>query len=116
MAELQPPGPLADTYQLYIDGRGVEPQDGRYDDIDVGLLKTRERVTLSTVRQDRVQEGSTGLYVQNALRWTNWLRTIAGIREDYVELVDAAIVVCEPDANKGLPYRDVLARTRPAGT
>src|SRR5246127_139250 len=33
MAELQPPGPLADTYQLYIDGRWVEPQDGRYDDI-----------------------------------------------------------------------------------
>jgi aldehyde dehydrogenase (NAD+) len=34
MAELQPPGPLVDTYQLYIDGRWVEPEDGRYDDID----------------------------------------------------------------------------------
>jgi aldehyde dehydrogenase (NAD+) len=34
MAELQTPGPLVDTYQLYIDGRWVEPQDGRYDDVD----------------------------------------------------------------------------------
>jgi hypothetical protein len=34
MAELQPPGPLVDTYQLYIDGGWVEPGDGRYDDLD----------------------------------------------------------------------------------
>ena len=30
MAELQS---LVDTYRLYIDGRWVEPKDGRYDDI-----------------------------------------------------------------------------------
>jgi acyl-CoA reductase-like NAD-dependent aldehyde dehydrogenase len=40
MAELQPPGPLVDTYQLYIDGRWVEPQDGRYGDIDPATEKT----------------------------------------------------------------------------
>ena len=34
MTELQTQGLLVDTYQLYIDGRWVEPQDGRYDDID----------------------------------------------------------------------------------
>src|ERR1700756_4962164 len=34
MADLQPPGSLVDTYQLYIDGRWVEPEDGRYDDLD----------------------------------------------------------------------------------
>jgi aldehyde dehydrogenase (NAD+) len=33
MAELQTPGSLVDTYQLYIDGSWVEPQDGRYEDI-----------------------------------------------------------------------------------
>jgi acyl-CoA reductase-like NAD-dependent aldehyde dehydrogenase len=33
MAELQTPGSLVDTYQLYIDGGWVEPQDGRYEDI-----------------------------------------------------------------------------------
>ncbi|CPR09558.1 aldehyde dehydrogenase [Mycobacterium bohemicum DSM 44277] len=34
MAELPPPGPLLDTYQLYIGGSWVEPEDGRYDDLD----------------------------------------------------------------------------------
>src|ERR1700739_2857044 len=40
MAELQPPGPLVDTYRLYIDGRWVEPKDGRYDDFDPATEKT----------------------------------------------------------------------------
>ncbi|HWS91662.1 MAG TPA: aldehyde dehydrogenase family protein, partial [Mycobacterium sp.] len=40
MAELQPPGPLVDSYQLYIDGRWVGPEDGRYDDIDPATEKT----------------------------------------------------------------------------
>jgi len=40
MAELQTPGPLVDTYQLYIDGRWVDPQDGRYDDIDPATEQT----------------------------------------------------------------------------
>ncbi|MGA9678742.1 MAG: aldehyde dehydrogenase, partial [Mycobacterium sp.] len=31
MAESRPA--LVDTYQLYIDGRWVEPEDGRYDDV-----------------------------------------------------------------------------------
>jgi len=42
MAELQTqelPG-FIDTYQLYIDGRWVEPQDGRYDDIDPATEQT----------------------------------------------------------------------------
>jgi acyl-CoA reductase-like NAD-dependent aldehyde dehydrogenase len=34
MAELSPPGPLLDTYQLYVDGSWVEPEGGRYDDVD----------------------------------------------------------------------------------
>jgi len=33
MAEVPSPGALVDTYRLYIEGRWVEPQDGRYDDI-----------------------------------------------------------------------------------
>jgi len=40
MTELQSPGTLVDTYQLYIDGRWVEPQDGRYDDIDPATEQT----------------------------------------------------------------------------
>jgi aldehyde dehydrogenase (NAD+) len=37
MAEIQPAGPLGNNYhlynQLYIDGKWVEPEDGRYDDV-----------------------------------------------------------------------------------
>src|SRR5947209_14246689 len=40
MAELQPPGPLVDTYRLYIDGSWVEPEGGRYDDIDPASEQT----------------------------------------------------------------------------
>lgn len=40
MAELAPPGPLVDTYQLYIDGRWVEPEGGRYDDVDPATEQT----------------------------------------------------------------------------
>ncbi len=55
---------------------------GRYDDISVGLMNTLQRVTLSTTRQDTVQEGSTGLYAQNTTQWNSWFRTIAGLRGD----------------------------------
>src|SRR5439155_8905522 len=54
----------------------------RYDDIRVGLFKTLERMTLSTVRDDGVQEGSVGLWTDNTLRWTDWLRTTVGLRHD----------------------------------
>ena len=54
----------------------------RYDDIAVGLFNTRERVTLSTVRDDRVREGSVGVFGENTLRWTDWLRTTVGLRGD----------------------------------
>ena len=54
----------------------------RYDDIAVGLFNTRERVALSTVRDDRVKEGSVGVFGENTLRWTDWLRTTAGLRGD----------------------------------
>jgi TonB-dependent Receptor Plug Domain len=44
----------------------------RYDDIDVELFKTVERQTISTVREDHVQEGSAGLYAQNLIHWAPW--------------------------------------------
>ena len=31
---------FVDTYQLYIDGRWVEPENGRYDDVDPATEKT----------------------------------------------------------------------------
>lgn len=55
----------------------------RYDDINVGLFKTAQREILSTVSNDQVQEGSVGLWADTTARWTDWLRTTVGIREDY---------------------------------
>jgi outer membrane receptor protein involved in Fe transport len=55
---------------------------GRFDDIDVSLTKTKQRVELATVRRDKVQEDSIGLYTQNTTKWTDWLRTVVGVRHD----------------------------------
>lgn len=55
----------------------------RADDITVGLFRTLQRATLSTVREDNVREGNVGLWADTTARWTDWLRTTVGIREDY---------------------------------
>jgi hypothetical protein len=67
---------------------GIETQtrvglQTRGDDIRVGLFKTLQRDALSTVREDGVREGSIGLWADTTARWTDWLRTTVGIREDY---------------------------------
>jgi hypothetical protein len=67
---------------------GIETQtrvglQTRGDDIRVGLFKTFQRETLSTVREDSVREGNVGLWADTTARWTDWLRTTVGIREDY---------------------------------
>lgn len=55
----------------------------RYDDIHVGLFKTEQRAWLSTVREDRVQEGNVGLWTDTTTHWNDWLHTTVGIREDF---------------------------------
>jgi hypothetical protein len=55
---------------------------GRFDDIDVALTKTAERVTLWDIRRDKVRENNIGLYAENTTRLTDWLRTIVGVRQD----------------------------------
>jgi outer membrane receptor protein involved in Fe transport len=67
---------------------GIETQtrvglQTRGDDIRVGLFKTLQRETLSTVREDSVREGNVGLWADTTARWTDWLRSTVGIREDY---------------------------------
>ena len=67
---------------------GIETQtriglQTRGDDIEVGLFKTLQRQELSTVREDRVQEGNVGLWADTTARWTDWLRTTVGVREDF---------------------------------
>ena len=67
-------------------GREVENTVGvqaRNDNISVGLFHTMQRQVLSTTRDDHVVESSAALFYQNSLRWTDWLRTVAGLRADY---------------------------------
>jgi outer membrane receptor protein involved in Fe transport len=81
---------------------GIETQtrvglQTRGDDINVGLFKTIARETLSTVREDNVREGNIGLWADTTARWTDWLRTTVGIRED----VFAGRVVSDTPQNSG---------------
>jgi hypothetical protein len=81
---------------------GIETQtriglQTRGDDIRVGLFKTLQRETLSTVREDSVREGNVGLWADTTARWTDWLRTTVGIREDYF----AGRVLSDTPANSG---------------
>ena len=55
----------------------------RYDDIDIDRIHTLRRTPLNTEIADKVQEASVGAYLENTTYWTNWLRTVAGLREDY---------------------------------
>lgn len=57
----------------------------RYDDIALALTNTTQRSFLSMVRADKVGEGSVGVYAENTVRWTDWLRTTVGYRGDYYQ-------------------------------
>jgi outer membrane receptor protein involved in Fe transport len=69
-------------------GRPTETTFGiqtRYDAIDLALTDTYQRSFLSNVRSDKVGEGSVGVYAQNTVHWTHWLRTTLGWRGDYYD-------------------------------
>jgi outer membrane receptor protein involved in Fe transport len=56
----------------------------RHDHIpEVGLFLSRRQQVLSTVRNDKVDETSLGLYLESQIRWNDWFRTIAGVRGDH---------------------------------
>jgi outer membrane receptor protein involved in Fe transport len=57
----------------------------RYDDIRLDLGNTVRRQFLSPIRSDAVQEGSVGIFAQNTLQWTGWLRSIVGWRGDFYD-------------------------------
>ncbi|MFM8536176.1 MAG: TonB-dependent receptor, partial [Acidimicrobiia bacterium] len=54
----------------------------RYDDIAVGLFNTVQRTPTNTIRNDQVSETSLGLWVENKTQWTDWMRSIVGLRGD----------------------------------
>jgi outer membrane receptor protein involved in Fe transport len=55
----------------------------RYDAIDLALTNNFRRGFVSNVRRDKVGEGSVGVFAENTVRWTDWLRTTVGLRGDY---------------------------------
>jgi hypothetical protein len=67
----------------------------RHDFIDeVGLHDTVQRVRASTVRDDEVTQSSAGAWIENEMRWTPKLRTVAGLRADlYRWDVDSSLSV-----------------------
>jgi hypothetical protein len=66
-----------------IDMRNKLGVQTRYDHIaPIGLYATAARQRLSTVREDRVNEASAGLYAENTSYWTPSFRSIAGLRYD----------------------------------
>ncbi len=52
------------------------------DNIFNGLYNTRARQRLSTTREDHIVETSGALFVENATRWGEMVRTVAGLRAD----------------------------------
>ncbi len=52
--------------------------------IDNGLYNTEARVRLGTVTVNRITEPSAAPFVENRTYWTDWLRTIVGVRGDFV--------------------------------
>lgn len=56
----------------------------RADVIDgLGLFRTERRVRFATVREDRVFQTGTGLFVTTESRWTPWMRSVLGLRGDF---------------------------------
>jgi hypothetical protein len=49
---------------------------------ELGIYRTTKRARTGTTRDDSVNEASLGVFVKNETRWSDWLRTTAGLRAD----------------------------------
>jgi hypothetical protein len=72
---------------------------------DLGIRRTVARRTLSTVRDDDVQELSAGLFARAETRWNDWLRTNAGVRYDGYSFK----VTSDTPANSGSRLADIVS-------
>ena len=63
----------------------------RSDQIHNGLFHTDRRVRIGTTRVDSIGETSGAIYIQGQARWTSWLRTVFGAREDIFAFDDTNI-------------------------
>jgi hypothetical protein len=89
------------TFKNQFAGLPMETEIGvqsRYDDIRLDLGNTARRQLLSPIRNDAVKEGSVGVFVQNTLHWTDWLRSSVGWRGDFY---DTSVLSVFTPANSG---------------
>lgn len=76
------------TFKSRFVGLPMETEIGvqsRYDDVRLRLDNTVQRQYLSPIRSDAVREGSVGVFAQNTLHWTDWLRSNIGWRGDFYQ-------------------------------
>ena len=88
------------TWQMPFMGYASENTIGvqfQNDTIRNGLYNTKARQRLSTTRADHVVESSIGFYAENATKFNDKFRTVAGIREDFQHNK----VTSDLDANSG---------------
>jgi len=93
-------GEALHIFQGDLFGLPMETEIGvqtRTDSIRVGLFNTTNRQYRSGVLDDRVLETSGAFYVDNRVRWTEWLRTSLGFRADGY----SARVVSDTPENSG---------------
>ena len=95
------------TWQSQFAGKSSETTVGvqlESDNIYNGLHSTVARQRLSTTRQDHIVESSVGVHAENTTRWTDWFRTVAGVRADSYQFK----VASDNRANSGTA-RDSIA-------
>lgn len=56
----------------------------RHDHIHVDLFNSEARVPFEVVNNNLVDESEAGVYLQNSTTWTDWFRSVIGVREDRV--------------------------------
>ncbi|MEA1674576.1 TonB-dependent receptor [Nitrospirillum sp. BR 11163] len=79
----------AKTLSLFgVDHELLTGLDVRFDDVNVDLLATHQRVLYEALGDDNVREAGGGAYLQAISHWTPWLRTVVGAREDYLTGTD----------------------------
>ncbi|MBT9491604.1 MAG: TonB-dependent receptor [Paucibacter sp.] len=71
----------------------------------VGLYASVARQRVATTLESRVRQTSWGLYAENSLQWTPWLRSVAGLRADHFDFdVNSSIT-----ANSGKKSADIAS-------
>ena len=96
------------TWQAQIAGKSSETTAGvqlENDNVYNGLHSTVARQRLSTTRQDHIVESSVGVYAENTTRWTDWFRTVAGMRVDSYRFK----VVSDNTANSGIARASIAS-------